>query len=552
MSYKNPIEMLAHWAMLQPQKTFLRQPISKDNWQEYSWEKVYSIVQQIAVSLKNQGLKPGDRVAILANNSAHWVMCDLGIMLANMVSVPLYTNQHAESLRFILEHCKAKLIFLGPLGPMEHPEQLLPAIPPSIMSVMLPYEKSPAGSLQWKAFLSTTNAQLSFASIQPNDLATIMYTSGTTGNPKGVMHQFSNISFANSNFVSTFTLNSTDKYFSYLPLCHAAERFLVELNALYSGGMISFNESLSTFPDYLRQSSPTFFMGVPRIWYKLREAVLAKLSQEQQALIYQTSSQAEQFKQTIRQQLGLHNMRIAISGAAPIAPEIIKWFHALGVPMTEGYAMTENCAYCSINFQEDNRIGTVGKALAHTEIKISDAHEILVKNAATTQGYYLEPELTEEAFTKDGFLRTGDMGKLDHDGFLTITGRVKDLFKTSKGKYIAPALIENKLATHPFISQVCLVGSGLTQPIALVVLTEITRSLTRIEIENQLKIFLQEINKTLENHEKISQLIITSIVWSPDNNFLTPTQKIKRHIIEKHYQGLIEKASGSAGMIFWE
>ncbi len=549
MTDKNPIEILAHWADTQADSIFLRQPINSVDWKDFTWKTVYETVQNIASSLQALNYEPGSRIAIISDNSAHWVMCDLGIILAGMVSVPLYTQQNSDAMRYILDHCDAKAIFVGDIGLSKY--QMIKTLK-TISSIKMPYSNEKDYDLSWDDFISNQQSVHLNSSLNPEALATIVYTSGTTGQPKGVMHSVKNLSFAGTNFVNAREFTHHDTFFSYLPLSHIAERIFVEMICLYCGGMISFNQSLSSFSARLKQTSPTFFLGVPRIWSKIQEGILAKLPNEKHQLIFEKSEEAEYLKKLIRDNLGFDKIRLPASGAAPIAPELINWFHHLGIAITEGYAQTENCAYCTLNPISDNHVGTVGPALPQTEIQIADNQEILTKSPGTMQGYYLQPEETKKTMTDDGFLRTGDMGKLDENGYLTLTGRIKELFKTSKGKYIAPAPIENQIASNPIIGQICIIGSGLIQPIALITLSAIANSQSKENIETQLKELLSIVNSSLDKHEKIASIAICDEAWSIEKNLLTPTQKIKRQTVENHYTQFIQKVAAQKNTVYWE
>jgi len=366
------------------------------------------------------------------------------------------------------------------------------------------------------------------------DLATIIYTSGTTGDPKGVMHKFYNFSFATTNAVNIIPLQA-ESFFSYLPLCHIAERLLVQMGSLYCGGKVSFAESLDTFGSNLEEVSPTVFLGVPRIWTKFQEGILTKLPNRKLNILLRIPLLSTLIKKKIRKGLGLSKARNIFTGAAPTPIALIKWFARLGINIQEAYAMTENTCYSHVSFKNQIKIGSVGQALPFCSVKLSKEKEILIKHDALMDGYYKMEEETRKTII-DGWLHTGDEGSIDVNGFLTITGRIKDLFKTSKGKYVAPSPIEMKISANKNIEQVCVVGTDLPQPIAIMVLSIRGKNKTREALRFSLNKTLEVINSKLENHEKIHNFVVVKDGWTVKNKLLTPTMKIKRNAIEKIYK----------------
>ena len=366
-----------------------------------------------------------------------------------------------------------------------------------------------------------------------SELATIIYTSGTTGDPKGVMHKFFNFGFATVNAVNAVKLNK-ESFFSYLPLSHIAERLLVEMGSLYTGGKISFAESLDTFAKNLADASPSVFLGVPRIWTKFQQGVIAKLGARKLNFLLSVPIISSIIKKKIKSNLGLSNAKNIFTGAAPTPESLIYWFKKLDIHIQEAYAMTENCCYSHVTLNDAIKVGSVGKNLPLCDVKLSSENESLIKHKALMDGYYKSEELTNETI-KDGWLHTGDVGEIDAEGYLKITGRVKDIFKTTKGEYISPSTIEMKLSEDNNIEQVCIVGRGLTQPIALITLSLQAEKLNKIELKEYFEISLNSFNKNLANYEKISQIVVLKTEWTVENNFLTPSMKIKRNTIESAY-----------------
>jgi long-chain acyl-CoA synthetase len=320
---------------------------------------------------------------------------------------------------------------------------------------------------------------------------------------------------------------------------------------LYLGGQVSFAESLQKFAKNLADSKPTVFLGVHRIWSKFQQGILAKMPQKKLDTLLKIPIISALVKKKIRKGLGLSEATTVLTGAAPTPPALIKWFNSLGIKIQEAYAMTENCCYSHVTVKDKIKIGYVGQPLPNCEVKLGDDNEILIKHDALMLGYYKEPEMTKDNFTGDGFLKTGDEGYIDEDGFLKITGRVKDLFKTIKGKYVAPSPIEMKVASHSEIEQVCIVGSGLPQPIALVTLSENGRRKSKDELQVGLKELVSTVNTSLDAHERLDKLVVIEDEWTVDNGLLTPTMKIKRREIERQYSTRYDEWYQQKGVVAW-
>jgi len=525
--YNSPLEMLYKWENESPNKLYMRQPIN-DEWHKWTWSETAAEIRKMAGYLQSLDLAPKSKIAILSKNCAHWIMSDLAIMMAGHVSVPLYPNLKAESIKQILDHSETKLVFVGKLDDFE---SMRPGIPKDMPCIAYPFY-SEEGYPVWDEVVKNVTPVAENVIRQPNDLATIIYTSGTTGMPKGVMHKFYNFSFATSNAVPLLGLATEERFFSYLPLCHIAERLLVEMGSLYSGGMVSFAESLDTFAKNLYDTKPTAFLGVPRIWTKFQQGILMKLPQKKLNVFLAIPGVSSLIKKKIKSGLGLQEARNVFTGAAPTPVSTLKWFQRLGINIQEAYAMTENCCYSHVTLNDDIQFGFVGKALPHCEVKLSEKNEILIKHVALMDGYYKEEKQTNETI-KDGWLCTGDEGHIDSKGFLKITGRVKDLFKTSKAKYVAPAPIEMKLSANKNIEQVCVVGENIPQPIALVTLSEYGKGRPSEDVVASLSQTLSVVNPKFNAHERLKKIIVLDQEWTIENNLLTPSMKIKRNEVEK-------------------
>jgi len=526
---KSPLAMMFKWEAEKPDAEFMRQPINREP-VTWTWKEAATEVRKMAAYLKSLNLEPGSKIGILSKNCGHWIMSDLAIMMSGHVSVPMYPNLNSETVRLVLEHSETKILFVGKLD--DYPS-MKPGVPENVKCISYPYYAHDEYD-NWKDLIADVEPMQGSDEVDHQKLATIIYTSGTTGMPKGVMHKFHNFGFAVYNALKVVKLEGEEKYFSYLPLSHIAERILVEMGGLYSGGHISFAESLESFPEDLANTQPTVFLGVPRIWSKFQQGILAKFSQGKLDFLTAIPLIGGIIKKKIKHKLGLSVARNIFTGAAPTPAALIYWYKKLGINIQEAYAMTENCCYSHVTTNDWIKVGMVGKALPQCDVKLSEQNEILIKHEALMDGYYKEPEMTAETLV-DGYLRTGDEGSIDSDGFLKITGRVKDLFKTSKGKYIAPSPIELALSVNTNIEQVCVVGVSLPQPIALIVPSERGKLLSKDVLTTNLDGTRQSVNETLDAHENIKKLVVLKDEWTVENGLLTPTLKVKRNPLEKRH-----------------
>ena len=528
MKYLSPLEMMYKWEEEKGNEVFLSQPINSI-WHDWTWEEVMLEVRKMAAYIKSLNLEKKSKIAILSKNCAHWIMSDLAIMMSGHISVPLYPNLSAKILNKILIHSETKLMFVGKLDDFE---KMKSGIPSDVNCVTYPFYSQ--NYPKWNDLIRDVFPLQENVIRDDNELVTIIYTSGTTGDPKGVMHKFYNFSFATTNAVNALPLKD-ESFFSYLPLSHIAERLLIEMGSIYCGGKVSFAESLDTFAQNLSYSQPSVFLGVPRIWTKFQQGILAKLPQKKLNILLSIPIISSLIKKKIQKGLGLSKARNVFTGAAPTPAALIRWFESLGIIIQEAYAMTENTCYSHVSFREKIKIGSVGQALPLCDVKLSEQNEIMIKHDALMDGYYKDEEKTNDTI-KNGWLYTGDEGEIDSEGFLKITGRVKDIFKTSKGKYVAPSPIELKLSANKNIEQVCIVGTEIPQPIALVVLSDRGREKTKEDLISSLEKTLEVVNPKLEKHEKIHNIIVVKEEWTIENNLLTPTMKIKRNAIEKIYR----------------
>jgi long-chain acyl-CoA synthetase len=550
-AFRLPLEVFYQREARHPNKRYMVQPLPGGQLQELTWADVGEQARRAANWLRSRELPQGSRIAILSKNCAHWIISDLAIWMAGHVSVPLYPNLSADSVRQVLQHSEAALLFVGKLDDWP---AMASGVPEGVLSIGLPLRPAGEFSFTWDQLQACAPIQDNPKS-SADQLATIIYTSGTTGTPKGVMHHFSNYAFAASHAIELFGVGEQDRVLSYLPLCHVAERMFVELASIYGGQTIFFAESLDTFLEDLKRARPTVIFGVPRIWTKFQMGVYSKMPAARLDFLLKLPLIGRIFGNKVLAGLGLDAVRYALSGAAPVPEALLNWYKRLGLDVLEVYGMTENCGYSHVCRPGKFKQGWIGQNSPGVEVRIAEDGEVQVRSGATMQGYYKDPEKTAETITADGYLRTGDKGEQDVDGNLRLTGRIKEIFKTSKGKYVAPAPIENRLAEHSRIEQVCVVGDGMAQPMALCVLSEVGRreaaNSARGELESSLKSLLDEVNQGLDKHERLQRLVLVKDIWAVDNGFLTPTLKIKRAVVEGTYGVRFGEWTASGEAVLW-
>ncbi len=545
MTDQLPLQRFNHWLQQQPDAVWLRQPVA-GVWHDFTWRQVDDQARRLASALLALGCVPGDRVALLAKNCAEWFISDLAIQLAGLISVPLYPLQAPEQIAYVLEHADCKVILVGKL---DEPDKLATGIAPHITRIAMPYPTMPTAH-DWHSLLARHAPLAGTREQQADELLSILYTSGTTGAPKGVMLSAGAMARSAAWATGELGIGPGDQFFSYLPLSHAAERFLVQFNSLYSGAPVAFVESLETFASDLRHVRPTVFFSVPRLWTRFQQGVLEKLPQSRLDRLLGIPLLGRLVARKIRQGLGLDRARILVSGAAAISTGLLEWYRRIGLTLCEGYGMTEHFAYGCFNRPGQVRLGSVGRPMPNLEVRIAEDGEILLRSQTLMQGYYRDPEKTAETL-RDGWLHTGDKGAVDGDGYLRITGRVKDIFKTSKGKYVAPAPIEGEIAKCQWVEQVCLMGSNLDQPLALIELSPAARQQPREQVAADLQSHLAVLNSRLEPHERISHFVLVREPWTVDNGCMTPTMKIRRNVLEARYAELVERLPAHQPLL-WE
>jgi long-chain acyl-CoA synthetase len=550
-----PLQRAYRWEKERADKIFLTQPMGKAHGGEvrdFTWAQTMDQTRRMAAYLKAQGWPAGSRVAIMSKNTAWWIMADMAIWMAGYVSVPIYPNLVAETVRQILEHSESRLCFVGKL---DDTPSMMPGLPPGMPCITTPLADA-KGFTAWDDIIKATAPMTDSPTFAEDAMATIIYTSGTTGMPKGVVHGFGAFAHTSKALNAIVHGNADERALSYLPLAHVAERALLEGSSIYNGSRMYFAESLDTFLADLQRARPTFFFSVPRLWVKFQQGVLAKMPQKKLDLLMSIPILGGIVKKKILKQLGLDSVRFAGTGAAPLPPEVMAWYRKLGLELLEGYGMTEQFALATSSLPGQARIGYVGSPSECCEVKLSDIGEVLTRGPAHMQGYFKEPEKTRETMTDDGWLKTGDLGEIDPQGRLRIVGRAKEQFKTSKGKYVAPSPIESKLSSFTKIEACMVSGVAFPQPFALAMLPlgqwdALKAAAARKAFSDELAAHLVVVNQQLDPHERLDFVAVVPEQWTVESGFVTPTLKIKRNVVEKHYADHFEVWAKARKPVVW-
>ena len=540
-----------------PEKVFLTQPTGGGQVVDYTWAQTLDQARRMAAHLQSRGLAPGAHIAILSKNCAHFFMAELAIWIGGYTTVAIFATETAETVRYVLEHSEASLLFVGKLDTWGQQASGVPSGLPCIAFPLAPHTDFET----WDAIVARTDPLGGRPQRGADELAMLIYTSGSTGQPKGAMISFGAISRAGEGF-SNYTRERLGpeaeiRLLSYLPLAHSFERSCVEASTLVGGeAHVFFAEALDTFLKDLQRARPTVFISVPRLWLKFQQGVFAKMAPAKLDRLLGIPILGRIVAKKVLKGLGLDQVRNAASGSAPIPPDLIAWYRRLGLKLYEGYGMTEDNSFSHGSNEKFNEPGYVGVAMPGVQVRISDEGEILIKSPGQFSGYYKQPELTAASFTEDGFFRTGDLGELRADGLLKITGRAKELFKTAKGKYVAPAPIENLLNAHPMVELSLVSGVGQPSAYAMVVLAESLRPqmgdpTVRARVQDELGQLLQDVNQQVPEYEHLRMIVVAREPWSIENGCLTPTMKIKRGRIEAAVAAQVEVWYTGRGPVHW-
>jgi long-chain acyl-CoA synthetase len=563
-------------------------------WKEYDWETYARRTAATMAGLRELGVEPGDKVAIHAENRPAWVFADLAIQAMGAISVGVYPTSPASEVEYLLSHSEAKVVIVEDEEQYDKTAEvrhLLPHLRHIVVVDPRGVRHDGDGTVLTLADVEAMGAGATIddlaeasARLASDDVAIIVYTSGTTGPPKGAMISHGNLMAAARSARGIYDVAADDDVLSYLPLCHIAERLISVVNAVGLGYRVNFGEGGDALLTDLGEVQPTFFVGVPRVWEKMLAAVEIRMGDAswlKRAVYRFWKSQGTRLARkrmrdamnpfdhvwyalgwamlyrSTRQKLGLMRVRNAVSGAAPISPAVLEYFWALGVPVREVYGQTENTAQASMTPAGDVRIGTVGVPVPGAEVRIDPATgEILTRGSGTFVGYYRNPEATAETVDSDGWLHTGDVGVIDGDGFLTITDRMKDIIITAGGKNISPSEIENKLKVSPFIREAIVVGDGRKYLTALIGIesdtvgnwatrkqipyTTYADLSAKPEVEKLIADVVAEANVELAQVETIKAFRLLQKELDQEDGEMTATQKVKRAAIAAEFADLID------------
>ncbi len=561
-------------------------------WQEFSWGQYFEIVKSVAFGFYELGVREGDKVAIHSENRPEWVFADLGAQTLGSVAVGIYPTSPASEVEYLLNHSEASVLVvedeeqldkaLEAWDRLEKLKKIVVIDPRGIKTIddprIITFEEliSLGESDDGKSF------EKLIQTISASETAIIVYTSGTTGPPKGAMITHQNLRFAALTWGLVYDFRKNDEVLSYLPLCHVAERVISVANGVYHGYVVNFGEDTNSFMEDLREVQPTFFLGVPRVWEKMLAAIQIRSNDatwlkhalfnfwiKQGGLILQrrlkgkgTVADSIWFGlgwlfvfRSLKKRIGMMRVREALSGAAPIAPQVLEFLMSVGVPVREGYGMTENTAVATIVPSDELRLGSVGKSLPNSEVRIAEDGEILTRSDATFNGYFKNPEATKETIV-DGWLHTGDIGHMDEFGHLWITDRKKDIIITAGGKNLSPSEIENRIKVSPYIREAMVIGDRRKYLTALIGIESDTVGdwatrqgipyttyedlSSKDEVNELVSGVINDANKDFAQVETIKYFKLLPIELDHEDGQLTATQKVKRATLTEQFAELIE------------
>lgn len=544
-----PNEMILKWAKERPNEVYLKQIINRQ-FVEFTYAEVAEQALKLVSALRNLGVKPGDKVALVSKNCAEWFICDLAMMLGDYVSVPIFPTAGADTIEYCITHSESKALIGGKLDDPAATQQVINAFP-DLISIALPYDTAPNCQYQYKELIANVMPSEERPQHTDDKLMSLVYTSGTSGLPKGAMLTYGAFSWSVQQLINHIGIQENDRLFSYLPLAHITERVYIFGSSIMGGVTTAFPESLDTFIEDVKMHRPTLFISVPRLWTLFQQRIQDKLPPKKLNILLKIPFVNSLIKKKLADGLGLDQARVLGCGSAPVSPALLEWYRSVGLNITEAWGMTESFAYSTLNYPfRADKIGSVGNAGPGIELKIADDDEIMVRGKGLFSGYYKNDIATQESFDSEGWLHTGDIGSIDADGYLTIQGRKKDTFKTSKGKFVAPVPIEKKLFEYSRVEMMCLIGLGLPGPILLVVPHDFP-DFDKERYARTTRKVIARMNQELESHEQIKGVLMIQDPWSIENGILTPTLKIKRHVLEQKYHEIGHNWP-KGEMVVWE
>ncbi|EMK3313279.1 AMP-dependent synthetase [Vibrio vulnificus] len=533
LALPTPSDMILKWAKERPHEVYLKQIINRQ-FVEFTYSEVADKALRLVTALKELGAEPGDRIALISKNCAEWFICDLAMMLGDYVSVPIFPTAGADTIEYCITHSESKILIAGKLDDATATQKVIDDLV-DVKSIALPYDSAPHCQYQFTTLILQSEPSSDRPQHDDDKLMSLVYTSGTSGLPKGAMLTYGAFSWSVQQLINHIGIQPNDRLFSYLPLAHITERVYIFGSSIMGGVPTAFPESLDTFIEDVKMQRPTLFISVPRLWTLFQQRIQDKLPQKRLNFLIKIPFVSGLIKKKLADGLGLDQARVLGCGSAPVSPALLAWYHSVGLNITEAWGMTESFAYSTLNYPfRADKIGSVGNAGPGIELKIAADDEIMVRGKGLFSGYYKNDIATQEAFDKEGWLHTGDIGRLDAEGYITIQGRKKDTFKTAKGKFVSPVPIENKLFEYSRVEMMCLIGLGLPAPILLVVPHNFP-NFDRDRYERTTKRVIAKMNAELESHEQIKGVLMIKDPWSIDNGILTPTLKIKRHVLEQKY-----------------
>ena len=591
------VDAFRHNVKVIPDRAALRWR-SANAWLTLTWSEYGRAVAEVGAGLADVGVIQGDRVAILSSNRPEWHLADFGLLSSGAVTVPIYPTSSPEQVAYILGHSEACLCFVENQGQLAKVLEVRDQLPRLDRIIVLTDGQRLDDPLVMRlAELRSVGVHrlgrepdlfdVRATAVVPEQLATLVYTSGTTGPPKGAMITHANIVWTLRSAVSVFELRDGERFLSFLPLSHIAERMISEFASTALGGETWFARSLGTVGKDLRDCRPTVFFAVPRIWEKLRDAILDRLDGSrawQRLAVDRFVELSEHIAERqavgrrgrlwaalphkaldmtvgalIRRELGLDQARIMVSSAAPIHPKLLRWLGAIGLPVLELYGQTETCGPTTANPPEDNRVGTVGRPIPGVRLRIADDGEILVRGGNVCSGYFLDPGGTAELIDRDGWMHSGDMGVLDDDGYLRITGRKKDLIITAAGQNVAPQDIESDLRNHELLSEAVVIGDGRRYLTALLTLdiealvrwghergkaVELETLTVDPDLDDAIGQIIEEVNAKRSQVEHVRAYRVLDHEFAIASGEMTQTLKVKRNVVIDKYRVVVEEMYG--------